>query len=85
MSTLVIIGAGVMGDAYARAATETNLRWRTEIVGVCDTNIDAATALAWGLVLAVLDVLAASWFFTRVYRSAVRTGLIARYSAESVS
>ena len=35
--------------------------------------------------LAVLDVLLASWFFTRVYRHAVRTGLIARYSAESIS
>jgi ABC-2 type transport system permease protein len=30
-------------------------------------------------------VLLAGWCFTRVYRHAVRTGLIARYSAESVS
>ncbi len=37
-----------------------------------------------GTLLAVVDVLLASWFFTRVYRYAVRTGLIARYSAESV-
>jgi ABC-2 type transport system permease protein len=35
--------------------------------------------------LAVLYILLACWFFTRVYRHAVRTGLIARYSAESVS
>jgi ABC-2 type transport system permease protein len=35
--------------------------------------------------LAVLDILLACWFFTYVYRQAVRTGLIARYSAESVS
>jgi ABC-2 type transport system permease protein len=27
----------------------------------------------------------AGWFFTRMYRHAVRTGLIARYSAETVS
>lgn len=42
-------------------------------------------ALAWGVLLAVVYLLAASWFFTRVYRYAVRTGLIARYSAESVA
>ncbi|MDP9323224.1 MAG: ABC transporter permease, partial [Acidobacteriota bacterium] len=43
------------------------------------------SSLAIGGVLAVIDVLLASVFFTRVYRHAVRTGLIARYSAESVS
>jgi len=42
-------------------------------------------SLVIGGVLAVIDVLIASVFFTRVYRQAVRTGLIARYSAESVS
>ena len=42
-------------------------------------------SLVIGGVLAVMDVLIASVFFTRVYRQAVRTGLIARYSAESVS
>ena len=35
--------------------------------------------------LAVLDVALGCWFFTRVYHYAVRTGLIARYSAESIS
>jgi ABC-2 type transport system permease protein len=35
--------------------------------------------------LAVLDIVLACWLFTRVYQHAVRTGLIARYSAESVS
>lgn len=42
-------------------------------------------ALALGAGLAVLDILLAGWIFTRVYRHAVRTGLVARYSAESVS
>jgi ABC-2 type transport system permease protein len=42
-------------------------------------------ALAVAAALAVLYVLAAGWIFARVYRRAVRTGLIARYSAESVS
>jgi ABC-2 type transport system permease protein len=35
--------------------------------------------------LALFYVLLAGWFFTRIYRYAVRSGLIARYSAESVS
>ena len=41
--------------------------------------------LAWGALLALAYVLLACWFFARVQRYAVRTGLIARYSAESVS
>ncbi|WPB82373.1 ABC transporter permease [Archangium violaceum] len=45
----------------------------------------SGTSLLWGVGLAVLYILLAGWFFTRVYRYAVRTGLIARYSAESVS
>lgn len=41
--------------------------------------------LGAGALLAVVDVLLASWLFARIFRYAVRTGLIARYSAESVS
>ncbi len=44
-----------------------------------------AAALLGGSGLAALYLLLACWFFTRTYRHAVRTGLIARYSAESVS
>jgi ABC-2 type transport system permease protein len=43
----------------------------------------AALVLATGL--AVLDILLACWFFQRIFGHAVRTGLIARYSAETVS
>ena len=43
------------------------------------------TALLISAFLAALYILLASWFFTRVHRHAVRTGLLARYSAESVS
>ena len=43
------------------------------------------SALVWGAALAALYILLSSWLFTSVYRKAVRTGLIARYSAESVS
>ncbi len=42
-------------------------------------------SLLWGGCLALLYILLACWFFARVYRHAVRTGLIARYSAESLS
>jgi len=42
-------------------------------------------SLVIGGALAVFYILGASVVFTRVYRKAVRTGLIARYSAESVS
>lgn len=44
-----------------------------------------SSQLVLGLVLAVLWVLLACWVFARVHRYAVRTGLIARYSAETVS
>jgi ABC-2 type transport system permease protein len=42
-------------------------------------------ALVWGGCLSILYILLAGWFFTRTYRHAVRTGLLARYSAESVT
>jgi ABC-2 type transport system permease protein len=45
----------------------------------------ALGALAWGSGLAALYVLLACWFFVRTYSRAVRTGLLARYSAESIS
>jgi len=45
----------------------------------------SAAALAWGAGLAVLDLFLAGWFFVAVYRYTVRNGLLARYSAESVS
>lgn len=41
--------------------------------------------LAMGLGLSVVYLLAACLFFASIYRFALRTGLIARYSAESVS
>ena len=41
--------------------------------------------LAWGTALAVLQIALAAYFFSRVYRYAVRTGLLARYSAETVA
>jgi ABC-2 type transport system permease protein len=46
------------------------------------TPIDMLTL---GAALAVMYVAIACWFFARIYRHAVRTGLLARYTAESVS
>lgn len=43
------------------------------------------SALATGGGLALVYILLACWFFQTTYRHAVRTGLIARYSAETVS
>ena len=51
---------------------------------IAGRSVPAGTLLA-GAGLAVLYVLLASWFFRSVYRYAVRTGLVARYAAESVS
>ena len=45
----------------------------------------SVSGLITGAALAVLDVAVACWLFTRVYRHAVRIGLIARYSAETVN
>ena len=42
-----------------------------------------AGSLALGGAIALLDILLAGYFFARVFRHAVRTGLLARYSAES--
>jgi ABC-2 type transport system permease protein len=39
--------------------------------------------LLTGSALALLDIVLAAWVFTLVYRYAVRSGLLARYSAES--
>lgn len=45
----------------------------------------ALLLLAGSGVMALGYILLAAWVFTRVYRHAVRTGLIARYSAETLS
>ncbi len=45
----------------------------------------STAALLGAIVLAAIYIVLASWLFARIYRHAVRTGLIARYSAESVS
>lgn len=43
------------------------------------------SALLWSTCFAAFYILLASWCFSRVHRLAVRTGLLARYSSESVN
>jgi ABC-2 type transport system permease protein len=43
------------------------------------------STLLWSAGLAAMYILIATWFFSRIHRHAVRTGLLARYSAESVT
>jgi len=45
----------------------------------------SVTDLLWCVSLAGVYVVVAGWVFMRIYRHAVRTGLIARYSAETLS
>ncbi len=45
----------------------------------------SGTALLTAVALAIGYVLLASWCFTRMYKRAVRTGLLVRYSAETIS
>jgi ABC-2 type transport system permease protein len=45
----------------------------------------SAGSFAFAVGMAIIYVLLAGWFFTRTYSHAVRTGLIARYSAETVT
>ena len=45
----------------------------------------SAGALLGGFLLALVQIVAAGWCFAAVHRHAVRSGLLARYSAESVS
>jgi ABC-2 type transport system permease protein len=45
----------------------------------------SGVALAWSAALSILYLLLGAWVFARVHRHAVRVGLIARYSAETLS
>jgi ABC-2 type transport system permease protein len=47
-------------------------------------GVPSGTALGAGALLAIGYILLSYWFFIRVYQNALRTGLIARYSAENL-
>jgi ABC-2 type transport system permease protein len=53
--------------------------------GIVSGHAFSSATLAWSNCLAGGYVVVAALFFTYIYQQAVRTGLIARYSAESIS
>ena len=53
--------------------------------GIVAGRAPSGVGLLVGAALALSYIVLACWLFARVYRYTVRTGLIARYSAESVS
>ena len=53
--------------------------------GIVQHGPASPIALAKGAALDVIFLVLASWFFRSIFHHAVRTGLIARYSAESLS
>lgn len=55
------------------------------IRGIINGGGISIPALIWGIVLSVVYIILAYGIFIAVYRKAVRTGLLARYSAESVN
>jgi len=52
---------------------------------IVSRNTFSPDSLILGGALAVLYIMLAYWFFTCTYKRAIKTGLIARYSAESLS
>lgn len=46
LRNVLIVGAGVMGEAQARALAHSDLRFRARVAGVCDLDAAAATRLA---------------------------------------
>ncbi|MDD5173892.1 MAG: ABC transporter permease [Candidatus Omnitrophica bacterium] len=55
-----------------------------ELRAVVSGGTVSGMALVWSASLAILYILAAYRFFARVYRHALHTGIIARYSAENL-
>jgi ABC-2 type transport system permease protein len=53
--------------------------------GIVLHHATSPSSLLWGAALDLAFLAIAGWFFSAIYRHALRTGLIARYSAESLS
>jgi ABC-2 type transport system permease protein len=68
-----------VGHALPPSYVFENMRSAVAGHGYSGSGLLIATALA------LLDILLAAWLFTAIHRYAVRSGLLARYSAESAS
>ncbi|MCL2802762.1 MAG: Gfo/Idh/MocA family oxidoreductase [Micrococcales bacterium] len=53
---VAIIGAGIMGEFYAGTLRQSNLRFRTDLVAVCDIDASRAAAVAGDEATAYTDV-----------------------------
>ena len=78
---LTVLPAWMRGVAYLLPPSYVFEGMRSLVAGRPFEPLPALAALG----LAALDIALAAYYFVRVYRRAVRTGLLARYSAESVS
>ena len=81
LDPLGVLPAWMQAVAHALPPSYVFEGMRTLLQGRPLGLLPAATAL----ILAVLEIALAGYCFVRVYRRAVRTGLLARYSAETVS
>ncbi|MGO9802931.1 MAG: ABC transporter permease [Steroidobacteraceae bacterium] len=78
---LTVLPAWMRGVAHALPPSYVFEGMRALLAGRPFELLPAVSALA----LAAVDIALAGYYFLRVYRRAVRTGLLARYSAETVS
>ena len=78
---LTVLPQWMRGAAYLLPPSYVFEGMRALLAGRPFETLPALGALA----LAALEITLAAWYFVRVYRRAVRTGLLARYSAETVS
>jgi ABC-2 type transport system permease protein len=78
---LAILPPWMQAVAYALPPSYVFEGMRAVLAG----QVPQVALLFWGIGLALLYIAVAGYAFGRVYRHAVRTGLLARYSAETVS
>jgi ABC-2 type transport system permease protein len=78
---LAVLPAWMRGVAYALPPSYVFEGMRSVLRG----QTFGLAAASWAVALAVLEIALTGYAFVCVYRYAVRTGLLARYSAESVS
>ena len=70
-------------DAISGAPAAAVLRIRSHAEHRVAARLFPDCRCCWSAGLALFYILLAGWFFTRIYKYVVRSGLIARYSAES--
>lgn len=77
--------AGLGAGQAAEAAAATGAAAVGAAGAAHGPGLASATALLMGAGLSLFYLALAAWFFKRTYRHAIRSGLIARYSAETVA